>query len=273
MRFFWYKDNDPDKEIIEYWSNVHLMGNRPSPAIANLAVRYAARKESPKNGKQWMAEDDLQDPYQSNRTRNPDHVEQVLSQQFYVDDFLASETTPEAALQLLNEGIQRLGRYQMKLCKVQSNSELVRKAHPASDPRPITIDLTPIDPSNATGTSLGLQWHIQDDEFSIKMEFKDRPKTKRGFLGHVMSPHDPFGMASPAMMSCKLLQRQINGEIFRFRRLLTLGSGAKIRKYGDFIHFEASPYTCEHPVSTYTKRTLLGSTLTVSEKKSIFDQK
>ena len=108
MRFFWYKDNNPDKEIIEYWSNVHLMGNRPSPAIANLAVRYAARKQPPINGTQWMAEDDLQDPYQSNRTRKPAHVEQT-SKQFYVDDFLTSKTTPEAALHLIDEGVPRLG--------------------------------------------------------------------------------------------------------------------------------------------------------------------
>ena len=70
MRFFWYEDNDPEKDIIEYWSNVHLMGNRHTPAIANLAVRYAARKDPPKNGIQWMKEDDLQDPYQSRTNTN-----------------------------------------------------------------------------------------------------------------------------------------------------------------------------------------------------------
>ena len=41
------------------------------------------------------------------------------------------------------------------------------------------------------------------------MQFKDRPKTKRGFLGHVMAPYDPQGIASPALLSCKLLQREI----------------------------------------------------------------
>ena len=52
LRFFWYKNNDPDREIIEWMSRVHLMGNISSPAVANLAVRYAARKDPPANGDQ-----------------------------------------------------------------------------------------------------------------------------------------------------------------------------------------------------------------------------
>ena len=103
MRFFWYENNDPEKEIIEYWSNVHLMGNTHSPAVANLAVKYATRREPPKNGIQWMKEDDLEDPYQSHRTRIPDETEQTLTKQFYVDDFLASAKTPEAALNLITK--------------------------------------------------------------------------------------------------------------------------------------------------------------------------
>ena len=101
------------------------MGNTSSPAIANLAVRYAARKDPPTNGKQWLKEDDLVDPCQSNRERIPDEIEKTLSQQFYVDDFLASEPTQQAALDLINEGIARFKRYDLKLCKVQCNAETV----------------------------------------------------------------------------------------------------------------------------------------------------
>ena len=39
----------------------------------------------------------------------------------------------------------------------------------------------------------------------IKIEFKDRPKTKRGLLGNITSVYDPQGIAAPAMLSCKLL--------------------------------------------------------------------
>ena len=198
MRFFWYRDNDPNKEIIEYWSKVHLMGNTSSPAIANLGVRYAARKDPPVNGRQWLVEDDLLDPYQLNQTRIPDNYENTLAQQFYVDDFLASAPTPEAALRLIDEGISRFKRYDLKLCKVQSNSGVIRKAYPSKDKMKTKVDLAPCDPLTsepANGKSLGLQWDIERDEFSIKTEFKDRPYTKRGLLGYIMSPYDPMGLA------------------------------------------------------------------------------
>ena len=85
LRFFWYKDNDPRKAIIQYWSKVHLMGLTSSPANANLAVRYAARKQPPIDGQTWIQEDDILTLDQPNRTRIPDHIETILVQQFYVE--------------------------------------------------------------------------------------------------------------------------------------------------------------------------------------------
>ena len=212
LRFFWYKDNDPKKEIIEYYSRVHLMGLRSSPAIANVGIRYAARKDPPKDGHTWIAEDDLLDPYQRNATRTPDDIEKMLSRHFYVDDLLNSHPTPQEALYSIREGISRLQRYDLKLCKVQSNADLVRKAFPSKELLPNLMELKPADNTDSEqdqSSSLGLQWNIKEDIFGIKMQFKERPKTKRGFLGHMMSPYDPIGIASPALLSCKLLQREI----------------------------------------------------------------
>ncbi|CAE1295029.1 unnamed protein product [Acanthosepion pharaonis] len=39
LRFLWYKDNDPDKEIVEYRMKVHVFGNSPSPAVATYCLR------------------------------------------------------------------------------------------------------------------------------------------------------------------------------------------------------------------------------------------
>ena len=68
-----------------------------------------------------------------NRTRIPDDYERTLAQKFYVDDFLASAPTPEAALSLIEVGISRFERYNLKLCKVQSNSDVIRKAYLSKD--------------------------------------------------------------------------------------------------------------------------------------------
>ena len=39
LRFLWYKDNDFEKELIEYRMRVHVFGNSPSPAVATLGLR------------------------------------------------------------------------------------------------------------------------------------------------------------------------------------------------------------------------------------------
>ena len=95
------------------------------------------------------------------------------------------EPTEEEAIKLLTEGISRLHRYDMKLCKVQSNSPLIRQNYPSKEALPTTMDLIKRDntiPNETKTQALGLQWNIQEDKFSIKSEYKDRPKTKRGLL-------------------------------------------------------------------------------------------
>ena len=125
--------------------------------------------------------------------------------------YLPPNQEKRMALKLIQTAIYRLGRYDLNLCKVQSNAQLVRDAYPTTETLPEIINLKEGDMTDLEeeSTSLGLQWHIKKDTFSIKIKFKDRPKTKRGLLGHIMSVYDPQGIAAPAMLSCKLLQREI----------------------------------------------------------------
>ena len=159
------------------------MGLCSSPAVANMGIRFAARKHTPKDGRTWITEDDLLDLYHENQTRAADDIEHTLSKQFYVDDFLYSVLTPEKALYTIKEEITRFNRYNLKLIKVQSNSAIIRDAYPSKRPLPNVVDLSTHDATseseNDKSSSLRLQWNVQKDELSIKMEFKDRPKTKR----------------------------------------------------------------------------------------------
>ncbi|KAJ8364811.1 hypothetical protein SKAU_G00136420 [Synaphobranchus kaupii] len=47
LRFLWHKDNDIDKEVIEYRMRVHVFGNGPSPAAATYSLRRAIREVRP----------------------------------------------------------------------------------------------------------------------------------------------------------------------------------------------------------------------------------
>ena len=98
------------------------MGKTSIPAVANLAVRYAARSLPTASGQQWIEEDDLLDIYQKGQTRVPDKVERSLTKRFYVDDYVAAAETEQEALEIVEEGIRRFQRYSLNLCKVQSNS-------------------------------------------------------------------------------------------------------------------------------------------------------
>ena len=62
--------------MIEYWSKVHLMGLKSSPAVANTGVRFAVRDQPPRNGSAWITEDDLLDPLHLNASRSQDPIEQ-----------------------------------------------------------------------------------------------------------------------------------------------------------------------------------------------------
>ena len=181
--------------------------------MANLAVRYAARAEPPSSGQQWLLEDDLLDAYQTRKTREQDPVERSLSKQFYVDDYLGSAHTERSGLGMLTEGIGRFRRCQFKLCKVQSNSPMIREAFSDGTASKTVVDLSPVDLSAAStekpNTALGLQWNLVTDTLCVKTESKFRPMTRRGLLSYIMSPYDPFGIAAPAMLSSKLFQREI----------------------------------------------------------------
>ena len=43
LRFFWYKDNDPNGELTEYRMKVHVFGNTSSPTVATFCLRKHSR--------------------------------------------------------------------------------------------------------------------------------------------------------------------------------------------------------------------------------------
>jgi hypothetical protein len=45
LRFFWYKDNEPNREISEYRMKVHIFGNTSSPAVVTYGFRKTAQEQ------------------------------------------------------------------------------------------------------------------------------------------------------------------------------------------------------------------------------------
>ncbi len=107
LRFLWFRDNDPSKDIVEYRMKVHVFGNSPSPAVAIYGLRKAVHLE----GQEQDAE-----------------VQQFVERDFYVDDGLKSLTTVEAAVSLLKRTQSILARSNVRLHKIASNKREVMEA-------------------------------------------------------------------------------------------------------------------------------------------------
>lgn len=99
LRFFWYKDNNPNGELTEYRMKVHVFGNT-SPAVASLCLRKTAEVGEAEFGSD---------------TRN------FMDRNFYVDDALKSFAKPADAIDLLRRAQAMLATANLRLHKIVSN--------------------------------------------------------------------------------------------------------------------------------------------------------
>ncbi|XP_076045077.1 uncharacterized protein LOC143027605 [Oratosquilla oratoria] len=185
LRFFWYKNNDPDERLIEYRMTVHVFGNTPSPAIATYGLRKSVEDASPE-------------------------VRYFIENNFYVDDGLASLPDAETAYKLIQDSksaLQEGGR--LRLHKITSNSKEVLEKFATSELAENLQELNLTSDSMPMQSSLGLLWDIQRDVFVYKFMDSDKPSTKRGILSVVNSLFDPMGFLAPVIIVGKLLLREI----------------------------------------------------------------
>ena len=100
LRFFWYKDNDPNGELSEYRIKVHVFGNTSSPAVATFCLRQTAEV-----GEQEFGSD----------------AKEFVHNNFYVDDALKSSATPTEAVDLLTRSRAMLAEANLHLHKLASS--------------------------------------------------------------------------------------------------------------------------------------------------------
>ena len=113
LRFLWYKDNNPDKELIEYRMTVHVFGNSPSPAVATYGLHRTAAESADQFGSD---------------------VKRFVESDFYVDDGISSLPSVEDAINLLRRTKEALMvNGSLRLHKIASNREEVLKAFPEAE--------------------------------------------------------------------------------------------------------------------------------------------
>lgn len=214
LRFLWHKDNNPDKEIIDYWMTVHVFGNSPSPAVATYGMRKAAEQGETEHGTD---------------------AKHFVFRNFYVDDGLPSLAKEDDVNDLLWRTKALLAESNLRLHKIASNSTKVMEAFPieerASDFKDLDLGADPL----PLQRSLGLSWELQTDSFTFKVSRDAKPFTRRGMLSTVNRLYDPLGFASPITIQGKALVRDVTSEQHEWDAPLSLEKETQWKVWTDSL--------------------------------------
>lgn len=192
LRFFWFSENDPSEEFVEYRMRVHVFGNRPSPAVANFGLRKTAAVSETEYGKD---------------------VHTFVSDNFYVDDGLTSTATEDTAVSLMKRTqIALRTNGGIHLHKIASNSKQVLAAFPAEDLAKGISNLELSKDDLPVQRSLGLLWNLNSDCFTFQVSDSEKPFTRRGVLSVVNSLYDPLGFVASVTINGKILLQKMNSE-------------------------------------------------------------
>ena len=187
-RFFWFKDNDSNKDIVQFRAVGHVFGCTSSPGVAAYCLKFATHL-----------------PYAQTYEKGGQYIRSSM----YIDDGLSSAATPEEAVKTLQEATKILGNCNIRLHKYMSNSREVLAALPPSEIAEgchfIDNSADPIPSQRA----LGVYWDPESDTFKFQVSIPNKPFTKRGILATINSLWDPIGAISPVTLAAKLIQRQI----------------------------------------------------------------
>ena len=220
LRFLWYKDNDPDGELIEYRMKVHVFGNTSSPAVATFCLRKTAEL-----GEEEFGSD----------------AKEFVHNNFYVDDGLKSVTDSAEAVDLLSRTQAMLAAYNLRLHKIVSNDPNVTQAFPKEDRASDLRDLDFSQDAIPMQRTLGVLWDVSNDAFTFRVSPGEKPFTRRGVLSVINSLYDPLGFAAPVVIKGKFLlpsmvtyhdncQQETGMNLFQRTRNLPGKPGVKLSK-------------------------------------------
>ncbi|XP_021340142.1 uncharacterized protein LOC110441351 [Mizuhopecten yessoensis] len=185
LRFLWYRDNDPDKDLIDYRIRAHVFGNSPSPAVATFALRKAVE--------------------------HADHdVKDFVTNDFYVDDALTSRPSAEEVISVVSRTQKVLqDNGNIRLHKILSNSKEVMNGFSPEDRGEGLKQLDLEEDSLPVQRSLGMSWDLDKDQFQFDVRLGDTPGTRRGMFSALNSVFDLMGFLSPFTIQGCILLREL----------------------------------------------------------------
>ena len=184
LRFFWFQNNKPGEQIVQYRSARHIFGCTCSPAVAIFALKSCA---SSLDGQV--------------------EVKSYIEKRFYVDDGLFSTSSSASAIEILTSTKEILGKNKMRLHKIISTDQSVIDHFPSSECATTSTEL-PFEQTQYR-RALGVSWDTTVDCFKFAADLPCKPFTKRGILSIINTLYDPLGLVSPVILTGRLFKREI----------------------------------------------------------------
>ena len=208
LSFLWRSLNR-DKTPDIYQMQVVIFGAKCSPTLANFALRKTAQ-EHVRN-----------DPVSRAAAR-------AVTRNFYMDDFLKSETCTDHAKAMQKEMTRLLRQGGFKLTKWLSSAPEVMEGVKEESRSPSVVDLTTL--GEGAERALGCVWKPTSDMLAVKASTpsEDVPATKRGVLKRVAMVFDPMGLVTPYVLRAKHLVQRLWALKYDWDERLT---GAELRAW------------------------------------------
>lgn len=140
-------------------------------------------------------------------TDNP-KLQQVITQDFYVDDLLSGGSSVDECYQIYNSLLTHLQPAGFSLRKWCSNStDLIDKIPTACDDPTFVLKLT----EEEMVTALGLTWQPATNSFRFALKPWHPPQniTKLTLLSDINSVYDPIGLIAPLLIKGKIFIQQL----------------------------------------------------------------
>ena len=188
LKYLWWDDSDPDKEIIDYEMTAHVPGGTSSPSFPNFALRRAAKDNELQYGKK---------------------ITQILERSFYVDDLMKSFPTVNGAVNRIKQLQELCSRGGFKLAQFISNKQEVIISIPDDKRKPNIRNKLVALGNRPEENALKVKWDTQNDTLGVYIKLADKILTKHGLLSTLSSAYDPLRLGAPFLLKGRHIIQQL----------------------------------------------------------------
>ena len=131
----------------------------------------------------------------------------AIDKAFYVNDCLLSVNSVKEDAVMVDEMRRVLSFCGFHLTKWLSNKEEVQRS--VSEKDSLTAQSSLKLTNNVEKQVLGVCWNVSSDQFQLKVNVPEKPRTKRGISSMSHSLFDPLGFVAPVLIEVKILLREL----------------------------------------------------------------